>query len=182
LNDPFNGVPEEDDIDDEVGQCRLTLSNPRLKRLELSAWKQKHNEPLSSFAFKSNLRRCNEDTEDAPRAHTTSPASSQVLPNWMSPAPLGAAAVAGKPVITEEERQAMEREMRDAKKSRGVVNILTGWVQVMGQLSTMVDTSVVPSSLRSATDVLNVLNIDIVAGAYQIEPSFCPAQPKLTHE
>ena len=37
LNDPFNGVPEEDDIDDEVGQCRLTLSNPRLKRLELSA-------------------------------------------------------------------------------------------------------------------------------------------------
>jgi len=78
LNDPFNGIPEEDDVDDE-GTKRAP----------------------------------------GPRTHTTPPASSQVLPNWMSPAPLGAAAAAHQPDVSEEERQAMEREMRDAKKSRG---------------------------------------------------------------
>ena len=41
-----------------VGRCRLTLSNPRSKRLEISVLKLEHNElQLSRFAFKVNLRR-----------------------------------------------------------------------------------------------------------------------------
>jgi hypothetical protein len=40
-----------------VGWCRLTLSNPRQKRLELSSLKLKHDKPLSHFAFKFSLRR-----------------------------------------------------------------------------------------------------------------------------
>jgi hypothetical protein len=55
------------------------------------------------------------------------------------------------PNITDEERRGMEQELRDAKKSRGVINILTGWVQVMGQMTTMVDVSIIPGSFTAVT-------------------------------
>ena len=41
----------------KVGWCRLNLSNPRCKRLELSVLELKYDEPLSNFAFKFNLCR-----------------------------------------------------------------------------------------------------------------------------
>ena len=56
----------------------------------------------------------------------------------------------------------MERELRDAKKTRGVINILTGWIQVMGQMSTMADVTIIPDSFTAFTDLLSVLNVDIV--------------------
>ena len=39
-----------------VGRCRLTLSNPRRNRLDLSVLRQKCHEPLSNFAFNFYLR------------------------------------------------------------------------------------------------------------------------------
>ena len=39
-----------------VGRCRLTLSDPRRNRLDLSVLRQKCDEPLSNFAFNFYLR------------------------------------------------------------------------------------------------------------------------------
>jgi hypothetical protein len=44
-------------VDGKVGRCMLTLSNPRLQRLELNSLKVRYDEPLSNSAFKFNLRR-----------------------------------------------------------------------------------------------------------------------------
>ena len=52
-------VRQERFLDYGVRRCRLTLSNPRCKPLEPSVLKLKYDKPLSSFAFKFNLRRYN---------------------------------------------------------------------------------------------------------------------------
>jgi hypothetical protein len=44
-----------------VGRCRLTPSNPRCNRLELSVVKLKYCTLLSSFGFNANLRRYSMD-------------------------------------------------------------------------------------------------------------------------
>jgi hypothetical protein len=65
--------------------------------------------------------------------------------------------------LRERKRIEMEQELRDAKKSRAVISILTGWIQIMGQMGTMADDSLSPSALKHVTDGLSYLNVDIVA-------------------